>query len=96
MNTKCNHKWCIKCREKWNKGHKKKWKGKSKLEMTVKKIDNKKNKTKKCPTCNNLITKNKGCDHMICRMCGSNFCWICNTVYPFDEEINQLIFGCEC
>ncbi len=30
-----------------------------------------------CPSCNYLIERNEGCDHMTCRMCKTNFCYIC-------------------
>ncbi len=33
--------------------------------------------TKACPKCNVKIEKNKGCLHMICRQCGTRFCWGC-------------------
>lgn len=33
--------------------------------------------TKKCPNCNARIEKNQGCNHMSCKLCKSEFCWIC-------------------
>ncbi|CCU75817.1 RING finger protein [Blumeria hordei DH14] len=33
--------------------------------------------TKECPTCNSTIEKNGGCNHMTCRKCGHEFCWMC-------------------
>jgi len=33
--------------------------------------------TKKCPNCNTRIEKNQGCNHMTCRQCKHEFCWIC-------------------
>lgn len=33
--------------------------------------------TKKCPNCNTRIEKNQGCNHMNCRVCKFEFCWIC-------------------
>jgi hypothetical protein len=32
---------------------------------------------KKCPGCRMYIEKNDGCNHMSCRACGAQFCWIC-------------------
>lgn len=33
--------------------------------------------TKQCPNCEISIAKNGGCEHMVCRRCGCEFCWIC-------------------
>ena len=33
--------------------------------------------TKKCPKCAVRIEKNQGCNHMNCRHCKFEFCWIC-------------------
>ncbi|KAI9348598.1 hypothetical protein BDR26DRAFT_799199 [Obelidium mucronatum] len=33
--------------------------------------------TKECPQCNAAIEKNGGCNHMTCRKCTHEFCWIC-------------------
>ena len=33
--------------------------------------------TKTCPKCDSCIEKNGGCNHMTCRKCGHEFCWIC-------------------
>ena len=33
--------------------------------------------TKECPKCQSGIEKNGGCNHMTCRKCKHEFCWIC-------------------
>ncbi|PGH26578.1 hypothetical protein AJ80_01707 [Polytolypa hystricis UAMH7299] len=33
--------------------------------------------TKECPKCQSTIEKNGGCNHMTCRKCKHEFCWMC-------------------
>jgi hypothetical protein len=33
--------------------------------------------TKPCPNCKTKWNKNEGCNHMICTVCRTHFCWIC-------------------
>ncbi|GAU99865.1 hypothetical protein RvY_10804 [Ramazzottius varieornatus] len=33
--------------------------------------------TKDCPNCESSIEKNGGCNHLICRQCKYEFCWVC-------------------
>lgn len=40
--------------------------------------------TKKCPKCHTRIEKNQGCNHMNCKMCKHEFCWIC--MGPWSEH----------
>ena len=33
--------------------------------------------SKKCVQCQKHIEKNGGCNHMTCKLCGKEFCWLC-------------------
>ena len=37
-----------------------------------------------CPMCRTKIIKSEGCDHMTCRYCGYEFCYICGGDYYAD------------
>ncbi|EPS40026.1 hypothetical protein H072_6152 [Dactylellina haptotyla CBS 200.50] len=43
-----------------------------------------------CPKCNELVSKNGGCNHIFCR-CGTTFCYICGYTISGSDGT-----GCEC
>ena len=46
----------------------------------------KKNKrVKRCPKCKIFIEKNEGCNHMTCKRCKFQWCWICEGPYSLDH-----------
>ncbi|KAL1732501.1 hypothetical protein EV714DRAFT_206578 [Schizophyllum commune] len=44
---------------------------------------------KRCPTCQVLVEKTEGCNHISCR-CGAHFCWRCTQVFPRDEIYDHM------
>jgi len=42
--------------------------------------------TKECPQCNVRIEKNEGCNHMTCRQCTYQFCWVCSKPWKLDAR----------
>ena len=66
------HKFCFNCLKDWHENEK------CKFEEDVK-FDNwkKSKKVKRCPNCKYFIEKNEGCNHMTCRNCKYEWCWIC-------------------
>jgi len=46
--------------------------------------------TKPCPKCRVRIEKNKGCNHMTCKQCHHEFCWICNGDWKNHSQCNRF------
>jgi hypothetical protein len=45
--------------------------------------------TRSCPGCGFLITKDGGCDHLMCQKCKHEFCWLCgNDNYGY-KHVNK-------
>ena len=70
----CNnlHNFCSKCKKIWH--------NKSSCEDDKEVLEfstNTGNILKKCPQCNVWTEKDEGCNHMHCRLCLFDWCWIC-------------------
>jgi len=80
VKCRCGHSFCFQCAEEshapvscaqlaaWND----KCKNESETAHWI--IAN----TKKCPKCGVRIEKSQGCNHMTCRACKYEWCWVCN------------------
>lgn len=45
----------------------------------------------KCPTCHSIIEKNKGCDHMTCRICSSHYSYASGKILPqFKYKVDTI------
>lgn len=50
--------------------------------------------TKRCPRCATAIEKDEGCNHMSCRKCRKEFCWICMQDWSLHSENTGGYFQC--
>ena len=78
------HKFCFNCLKDWH--------GKNKCDNSVDKSFQKwrnSYKVKRCPRCKFFIEKNEGCNHITCRNCNYEFCWLCMGKYSY----NHFDFG---
>jgi ariadne-1 len=46
--------------------------------------------TKACPACHVHIEKNQGCNHMTCRNCRHEFCWLCKSDWKKHSSCSTL------
>lgn len=50
--------------------------------------------TKQCPKCRKPIEKNQGCNHMTCKMCAYEFCWLCLEVWSAHGQKTGGYYNC--
>lgn len=75
----CGHVFCFACGENWHDPVQCKW-----LRRWIKKCDDDSEtsnwiaaNTRECPKCHATIEKDGGCNHMVCKRCRFDFCWVC-------------------
>jgi len=83
-NDSCRFTFCFKCKEEWHADvtceQYQQWKMEN-SESEARYIDWVRNNTKTCPKCKTPIEKNGGCNHMTCKNCKHEFCWLCSQDY---------------
>lgn len=85
----CKFEMCFKCRQPWHgvksceemldEGYQEWAKGKE---------------VQLCPRCKRRIEKIEGCNHMTCRMCNYEWCWLCRSRYTSNHYSPFNPFGC--
>ena len=81
------HQFCFNCLKEWH--------GEKSCQIELDKSFEKwKNsyKVKRCPKCKYFIEKNDGCNHMTCKNCEYQFCWLCLKEY----ESGHFDLGGKC
>ena len=80
VSCRAGHKFCFQCQEEWHEPctceQLVAWREKNTTESDNAHwiIAN----TKRCPQCSVRIEKNQGCNHITCRHCKYEWCWVCN------------------
>ena len=80
VSCRAGHKFCFQCQEEWHEPctceQLVRWREKNTTESDNAHwiIAN----TKRCPQCSVRIEKNQGCNHITCRHCKYEWCWVCN------------------
>ena len=91
----CGHLFCFSCLEEWHDPVQC-----EQLKSWLKKCSDDSEtlnwvhvNTKECPKCHAFIEKNGGCNHMTCRKCRHQFCWLCLQNWPH-ISCNRFKEGC--
>jgi ariadne-1 len=79
----CGYTFCFGCGETWHDPVQCKW-----LKIWIKKCDDDSETSnwlaanaKECPMCHSAIEKDGGCNHIVCKQCKFDFCWVCLTAW---------------
>jgi len=76
INCNCDKNFCYKCGKKYHFDYD------CNGDIDQESMDLILNTSKPCPNCKIPIEKNEGCNHMTCKLCFQNWCWICNQIFP--------------
>eukprot|EP01106_Pelomyxa_sp_JSP_P001059 TRINITY_DN1157_c0_g1_i6.p1 TRINITY_DN1157_c0_g1~~TRINITY_DN1157_c0_g1_i6.p1 ORF type:complete len:167 (-),score=40.98 TRINITY_DN1157_c0_g1_i6:62-562(-) len=83
-NPRCRFTFCINCKEEWHSEisceQYQKWKEENSEEDSRYNVWVRQH-SKLCPKCHAAIEKNGGCNHMTCKSCQHQFCWLCLADY---------------
>eukprot|EP01107_Rhizomastix_libera_P014561 TRINITY_DN471_c0_g2_i2.p1 TRINITY_DN471_c0_g2~~TRINITY_DN471_c0_g2_i2.p1 ORF type:complete len:377 (+),score=95.05 TRINITY_DN471_c0_g2_i2:409-1539(+) len=88
----CKFAFCVNCKEGWHDDFTcqqyQQWKVEN--SQSEKRFQEWKNlHTKQCPHCHVPIEKNQGCNHMTCRSCHHEFCWLCLGDYDHGNHFKR-------
>ncbi|CAD8128810.1 unnamed protein product [Paramecium sonneborni] len=89
LQCKCGQEICRKCGRERHKGKSCNDQIDKDFKNTIKKL-----KIQKCKKCQSPIQKSDGCNHMTCKTCKYEFCWLCRSEYTHRHYSSYNIFGC--
>ncbi|XP_074114620.1 E3 ubiquitin-protein ligase ARIH1-like [Cotesia typhae] len=81
----CGYRFCFKCSETWHAPilceYLRKWERTAAEDSATSYLIEV--NTKDCPKCHMAIEKNGGCNHMTCKKCNYEFCWVCSVYWAY-------------
>lgn len=96
-NQECQFTFCSVCKEEWHPDIScekwREWKlenneNESRTQAWIKK------NAKNCPQCKASIEKNGGCNHITCKACDYEFCWLCLKKYT-SNHFGERLWSCK-
>ena len=87
VGCECGFAICFKCGNQWHGGH-----CADQIDRQYKAWAKEQN-VQRCPKCSIPIQKDEGCNHMTCRMCYYQWCWVCGMKYSY-SHYDSSFFGC--
>ncbi|KAL4497052.1 hypothetical protein ABPG72_002208 [Tetrahymena utriculariae] len=86
--SQCQALICTECNRDYHKGS-----CNSVFRKEIKKWENSSD-VQRCEICKTVVAKISGCNHMTCKVCGYEWCWLCGSRYDRIHFFSLNPFGC--
>ncbi|CAF0948059.1 unnamed protein product [Adineta ricciae] len=100
--VECNLIWCFQCHSPWHDGIQCKEfrRGDRMLKKWAREVHYGQHNAQQCPSCKVYIQRTKGCDHIICARCKTEFCYKCGERFRdikfIGDHYSELsVLGCK-
>ncbi|CAF3395587.1 unnamed protein product [Rotaria sp. Silwood1] len=100
--VECNLIWCFQCHSPWHDGIQCKEfrRGDRMLKKWAREVHYGQHNAQQCPSCKVYIQRTKGCDHIVCLRCKTEFCYKCggrfrDIKFIGDHYSELSVLGCK-
>ncbi|UJR28556.1 hypothetical protein I4U23_009790 [Adineta vaga] len=100
--VECNLIWCFQCHSPWHDGIQCKEfrRGDRMLKKWAREVHYGQHNAQQCPSCKVYIQRTKGCDHIVCLRCKTEFCYKCgdrfrDIIFIGDHYSELSVLGCK-
>ncbi|CAF3491826.1 unnamed protein product [Rotaria sp. Silwood1] len=100
--VECNLIWCFQCHSPWHDGIQCKEfrRGDRMLKKWAREVHYGQHNAQQCPSCKVYIQRTKGCDHIVCLRCKTEFCYKCGDRFRdikfIGDHYSELsVLGCK-